>query len=122
MDKLHELVECYDWEGIIDLRAQQGIDEERRDLASEEKEEGHLALHCPELYQPGAMLEATVAIVDAYPGALTQGKSSLMESEMYPLHVTLETMLETQDREESEYAGCEAYCHAIIQLLLHRAP
>jgi ankyrin repeat protein len=122
MGELHELVECHDWEGIVQLLAHQGSDKERRDLASEEDDEGHLALHYPEIYQPGAMLEAIEAIVDAYPGALTQAKSSLNESEIYPLHVALETMLENQDQEDSEDASYEAYYRAVIEMLLHRAP
>jgi ankyrin repeat protein len=117
MGELHELVDCNDWEGIIQLLAQQGSDEARRDLASQRNEEGNLALHYPELYEPGALVEVVEAIIDAYPGALTQPKS-----EMYPLHVALDTMLETQDQEDSEDAGYDAHYCDIIQLLLQRAP
>jgi ankyrin repeat protein len=115
MGELHELIESYDWEGIIELLGQKKCsDEKRNDLASQRDEEGHLALHYPELYQPGASIEAILAIINANPEALTQ--------QDYPLHVALETMLETQDREESEDAGCDAYDYDIIQMLLHRAP
>jgi hypothetical protein len=122
MGELHEMVDCYDWAGIIQLLAQQGSRESRRDLASQRDQEGKLALHYPELYEPGALMEVIEAIIDAYPGALTQAKSSLIESEMYPLHVALETMLETQDREENEYPGYDAHYCDIIHLLLQRAP
>jgi ankyrin repeat protein len=115
MGELHELIESYDWEGIIELFGQQKCsDEKRHDLASQRDEEGHLALHYRELYQPGASIEAILAIINANPEALTQ--------QYYPLHVALETMLETQDQEESEDAGYEAYYYDIVQLLLHRAP
>jgi hypothetical protein len=96
------LIESYDWESIIELLGQHKYsDEKRHDLASQRDKEGNLALYYPELYQPGASMEAILAIVNAYPEAPTQ--------QDYPLHVALETMIETHDREDSEDAGYDAY-------------
>jgi hypothetical protein len=144
LQQLHELIECYDWEGVIEL-LQHGSDDGKYDeeeeeatrraahaLASQENSEGHLALHSSELYQPGALMEAIEAVVDAYPEALTTPKSSSDPSEMgigsgvgmYPLHICLDTMLENQASpgDESQDAGCEAYYFEIVKMLLQRAP
>jgi hypothetical protein len=136
--QLHELIECYDWEGVIEL-LQKGDDDEEEatrrahthTLASQENCEGHLALHSSELYQPGALMEAIEAIVEAYPEALTTPTSSSDPSTgmgsgagMYPLHIVLDTMLESQASpgDESQDTGYEAYYFEIVKMLLQRAP
>jgi hypothetical protein len=102
MGEIHESIQSYDWEAIIQWFGQKYSDEQGgRDLASQRDKEGHLELHYPELYQLGASIEAILAIINANPESLTQ--------QDHPLHVALETMLETQDREESEDAGYDAY-------------
>jgi hypothetical protein len=78
--QLHELIECHDWKGVIELLPPppHGCDGDHtlttaraRRLVSQENLEGHLALHSSELYRPGALKEAIEAIVQAYPEALS---------------------------------------------------